>query len=356
LPPAELHVAQFIPNLIGRDAVGNHTLMTARVLADAGIPNRIYIAAGERLPEVETRDFRSFVPADRTVLLYQASTGASEMVSMLIERREPLALSYHNITPSHFFTPYDPTAAKQLDLAAAELRLLAGRVEVAMAASEFNAAELRGLGVKDVRVIPPFSSHLAGEAGLPRRTTTAERGDSELLFVGRVVPSKGIERLLSVMALLRVEAPHVWLSIVGGRGPWTYMRELDRICRKLRLDNVRFLGSLDDADLGDRYRRATAFITLSRHEGFCLPVVEAMARELPVIALDAGATGETLGGAGVLLHSDDPLMVAGVVLEVLRNPALRESLARLGVERARAIESFPRADAIVDAVRVASAT
>src|SRR5438105_1977895 len=124
--------------------------MTARVLADAGIPNRIYIAAGERLPGVETRDFRSFVPADRTLLLYQASTGASEMVSMLIERREPLTLSYHNITPSHFFAPYDPTAAKQLDLAAAELRLLAGRVDVAMAASEFNAAELRGLGVKDV--------------------------------------------------------------------------------------------------------------------------------------------------------------------------------------------------------------
>lgn len=358
MPPGSdrLHVAQFIPNLIRRDAVGNHTVMTSRVLSEAGISNRIYRAAGDQLPGIDVADYRKFEPAGPTLLLYQASTGASEMVSMLVERREPLTLSYHNITPARFFVPYDPTAAKELDLAAAELRLLAGRTRVAMAASKFNAEELLELGIEDVRVVPPFSSHLFEQTRSTATRSLEDGGGAELLFVGRVVPSKGIESLLAVMALIRLEQPAVRLSIVGGPGPWTYMRELDRICRRLRLDNVRFLGSLDDEALAERYRHATAFITLSRHEGFCIPLVEAMASSLPVVALDAGATGETLGGAGVLLHTDDAATVAEVVLEVVRNSALRATLGRLGVERARAIESFPRAQAIIDAVRAASSS
>src|SRR5207237_6902141 len=116
-----------------------------------------------------------------------------------------------------------------------------------------------------------------------------------------------------------------------------------------------FTGPVSDAALAAHYRHADAFVCLSEHEGFGVPLVEAMRAELPIVAYDAGAVGETLGGTGVLLRTVDPRAVAEVVARVAGDAALRPELTRRQLLRAAELESFPRDEAIVRALQSAEA-
>jgi glycosyltransferase involved in cell wall biosynthesis len=292
--------------------------------------------------------------SDRRVLLYQAASVSGGIVDFLIERREPKVISYHNLTPARYYQPYEPATAAGLEHASRELQRLAQRVRVAMAASEFNAADLRAMGVEDVCVVPPYlgpglhaSPDVAALAALE-----AGRTGIELLFVGRIVPNKAHQHLVRMMAAMRAAIdPGARLHVVGPPGPETYRRVLVGLVERLVPGGVIFSGAVSDAELAAHYRHADAFVCLSEHEGFGVPLVEAMRAELPIVAYDAGAVGETLGGAGVLLRTVDPRTVAEVVARVAGDEVLRAELTRRQLGRAAELESFPRDEAIVRTLR-----
>ena len=82
-------------------------------------------------------------------------------------------------------------------------------------------------------------------------------------------------------------------------------------------DSVAFLGSVSDAALDSEYASADAFVCMSRHEGFCVPIIEAMEAGLPVVARRAGAVSETLGQGGVLLDDPTPSDMAEAIIALL---------------------------------------
>jgi glycosyltransferase involved in cell wall biosynthesis len=125
------------------------------------------------------------------------------------------------------------------------------------------------------------------------------------------------------------------------RGYERYFDRLREMVRDLRLEEVVFTGQVDQDDLVAFYSLADLFLCLSDHEGFCVPLVEAMHFGVPVVAFDAGAVRETLGGGGVLLRSKEPALVAELVERVLRDDALRAAVLSA---QARAIEKFRRTD------------
>lgn len=354
-----IDVHQFAPALFPRDAVGNHSLATRLALRRGGMGGRTW--AEHRDPRLALAihrwdRYRGSSRAAGMVLLYQASTGSEGMADGLLRMAAPLVLYYHNITPAEFFGPYDGVAAGSMRRGKRELRALAARAVLALTPTEYSATELRELGVRDVRIVPPYYNP---DVGVPNPAYLRELDGSkrgvDVLFVGRLAPHKGQLQLIRVAAILRAGLGRpVRLFLVGGEGPHTYMRAIARLIDRLGMQrSVVMTGSVSQGRLAAHYRSADVFVCLSEHEGFGIPMLEAMRSGLPVIANDAAAIGETLGGAGILVGGADPTLTAEAISRVLCDGRLREQLVRGQRRRAAALESFDRDGALLRGIHEA---
>jgi L-malate glycosyltransferase len=155
------------------------------------------------------------------------------------------------------------------------------------------------------------------------------------LFVGRVAPNKAQHDVVKAFAWYRrVFDAEASLTLVGGVSAGSYWSALERFVDGLGLSGVvRLAGSVSDAELEGLYRSADVFVCLSEHEGFCVPLLEAMAHGVPVVAFGAAAVPETLGDAGLVLASKRPGLVAEAVGRVMRDGGLRARLVGAGRRR-----------------------
>jgi glycosyltransferase involved in cell wall biosynthesis len=351
-------VEQFLPTFDARDAVGNHTRATHEVLRGARCGGGIWaehvnpdlLADAARYQGYDRRA-RSDRRA-RRLLHYQASIGTEGLVDFLLRRREPLSLYYHNMTPASFLDAYDAVVAGLLRRGREELLRIAPRARVALAASRFNAAELREAGAEHVQVMPPYSGPALTAEPDPEHLARLREGrrDLDLLFVGRLAPHKGHRHLIRALAAMRGGGGGLdaRLFLVGAAGPAPYMTSLTRLIERLGLQrSVIVTGSVPEPVLAAHYRAADIYLCLSEHEGFGLPLLDAMRAEIPVVAYDAAAVGETLGGAGVLIRTLDPMAVAEVVAWAHRSEDLREELCAGQRRRAHELDTFPRADVLL---------
>ncbi|MBO0728172.1 MAG: glycosyltransferase [Acidimicrobiaceae bacterium] len=358
-----LDVHQFVPVLLLLDAVGNHTLRTHQALQEAGIPSSIWSAMidpGLRRSAAPVGDFQAEPRRTGTsrVLVYQAASESNGIVDLLLKNREPKVISYHNFTPAEYFDGLDDRVAASLRRGVLEVRRLAEQVRVAIAASDFNATELRGMGIEDVEVIPPYLG--PGLQAEPDPTTLEwlrrTRQGIDLLFVGRVVPHKGHPHLIRVLAALRAAVdPKARLFLVGPPGPRKYMRSLRALAELVVGSGVYLVGGVTDAQLAAYYKHADVFVSMSEHEGFGIPLVEAMRAEIPIVAYDSSAVAETLGGAGITVRTTDPAIVAEVVAKVVRDEKLCQELRHRQLKRAAEVESCPRGQRIIEVLQRASA-
>ncbi len=357
----EIHIDQFVPVLLPNDAVGNHTLETQRALLEAGLDCSIWAISVHHELAGRGRPYGEFnraspAPNGRRVLLYQAASVAGKMVDYLLARPEPKSISYHNLTPPEFYEPFAPSVAAGLREAQAELRRLLRHVKVATAASEFNAADLRGQGVPDVRVIPPFigfGPRCAPDREHLQRLLAAKKG-LDLLFVGRLVPNKTHQHLIRLVSALRAACdPTTVLYLVGPDGPDQYVRSLRTMAERLVPGGVVFTGSVTDGELQAHYEAADVFVCMSEHEGFGVPLVEAMRARLPIVAYDRGAVAETLAGSGIVLGTPEPRWAAEVVARVAQDENLRAQIIDRQLARAHELEQFPRDRKIVQAALAA---
>lgn len=358
MAPPRVEVHQFLPIALPRDAVTNHTLAMQRVLKRAGLGGQTWAEhVDPRLAHAIRRhnDRRAIRPKGAPmILLYQASTGSEGMAEWLAQQDEPLAIYYHGITPAELFRPYDGLAAAKLWRGREEMGLLARRTRLAFAASPYSATELRELGVRDVRILPPYGPRDAGapDTAYVRELRNSKRG-LDVLFVGKLVPNNGQLDLIRMLGVLCASFGRpVRLFLVGGMGPHVYIATLQRLVERLGLDGaVFFIDSLDQDKLAAHYLTADVFVCLSEHDGYCIPVLEAMRAGLPVVARDAGATAEIMDGTGVLLDTADPFVTAEVVTRVVTNQGLRSEIVRRGRERAAALDSLDRDGVLLLAVR-----
>jgi glycosyltransferase involved in cell wall biosynthesis len=332
-------VHQFLPVFAAGDAIGSHVLRIQQVLREAGYDSEIF--ADDIHPPVRhlARHYREFAfPVDGAPvwLLYHLSTG-SPMAAWLGEAGVPIAVDYHNITPAEYFGRWMPEAGMAARAARAEMRMLAPHSRFALAHSTYSAEELTGDGYRDASVVPvlvDFSEYdaPADAAARARLGRLAERGGARWLCVGRLVPNKGQHDLIAAFAVYRkLFDGQARLAVVGD---WTlprYVGALDRLAAELGVaEAVEFPNLLTFPQLLAEYRAADVYVSLSRHEGFCVPVLEAMHFGVPVVALASTAVPETVGDGALLLDSQDPVVVACAVHRVLTDTPLRESLVTAG--------------------------
>ena len=183
---------------------------------------------------------------------------------------------------------------------------LAGVATVNMADSSFNAGELTAVGYSDVSVLPLILDLDSLRSELDQRTLKRfSDGRTTFLFVGRCVPNKAIEDLISAFAVYHkcINRNSRLIHVGSFAGSEQYYYPLLAQARELGIDAIHFAGSVPQPQLNSFYQCADLFLCMSRHEGFCVPLLEAMTHDLPILAYAAGAVPETLDGAGVLFHT-----------------------------------------------------
>jgi len=332
-------IHQLVAGFANGDAISNEARVLRRIFRGWGCASDIFCETRRILPELraDARDLGALAPAlrpDDAVLLHLSiGSPANELFRALRCRK---ALLYHNITPPEYFRGVQEHIAHQLALGRAQARALAGAAEVNLADSAFNAAELAAFGYRDVAVLPLVLDFAALRAA-PSRALLHRLDDGlvNVLFVGRGAPNKGLDDLLAAFYYFQhYVAPASRLVHVGSyTGLETYAGLLRTRCSRLGLANVELLGAQPQPALNACYRRAHVFLSMSEHEGFCIPLLEAMFHDVPVAAYAAGAVPETLAGAGALFREKRFDLVAELLGRLARDPALRAAV--LAGQRAR---------------------
>lgn len=327
-------VASFVPN----DAVTEAARRFRDILEPVGGSSQVIAEGISRQLAAEAIDFRSLGGGNAgDVIVYHVSTD-SALAGWLAERPEKIVVYYHNLTPSEFLEPFDPVAARRLERARAEAASLSSLAWRSAAASHYSLADLNSWGYDSPRVVPyPVAGKAVKCDRRLSRRLSREGGGFDVLFVGRLTPNKCQHDLLRAFAALRAKVPEARLFLVGGTHLPLYELYLRRLALELGVEEAVFVGSVSPAALAAYYETASVFCSLSRHEGFGVPLVEAMAAGVPVVALDAAAVGETVGDGGVLVPSAAPSLVAAILERVCTDRELRLELAEAGTQRARSL-------------------
>ena len=335
-------VDQVIPSLASRDAIGHHSLLLRDLLREMGAQSEIFYrsASADVLGEGRPLSALDSVPRQGRALLYQLSIG-SPAASVFAGRPEPKFVDYHNMSPFELIGPWEPLVGEELRLGRRQIDELAPVVSGALAVSAFNKAELDGAGYHATRVSPLlFDAAITSEEPDPdvlrRLAEDRAHGGADLLFVGKVAPHKAQHDLVKALVALRaLYDPRARLRLVGGTVGTRYPAAVRRFAEELGVAGaVDFAGSVTPAALAAYYRSCDVFVCLSDHEGFGVPLVEAMAHEVPVIAYAAAAVPETVGGGGLVLPDKAPVTVATAVHRVCTDDALRRALSAAALARA----------------------
>ncbi len=323
-------VHQVLATLGYGDAIGHEVLGIQRVLRAAGYRSDIFVETADHRLEHLTRDYRQLVDdsSPDNLLLHHFSLGskASRTAFALPDR---MALIYHNITPPEYFVGINRKLAAQCFRGRRELGAYRRRCDLAMGDSEFNRQDLEALGFQKTAVLPvvPDFSHL----DRPANRFVADQFDdtwTNILFVGRVISNKKIEDLIRFFhAYHTVYNPRSRLIVVGTHtGFERYFAGLTELAAALGLTHVHFTGQVSDAELVAYYEVADLFLCASEHEGFCVPLVEAFYKQVPVLAYAATAVPSTMDGAGVLYDDKDPRRVAALMDAIVSDGRVQDAI------------------------------
>ncbi len=325
-----MRIVQILESFAWGDAIGNHVQALDNLFARAGLEHAVFANAIDPRLKTRARHVSLYDAKPSDLILYHLSTG-SDLNFSVATYPGKLVINYHNITPAHFFEGYNERAAASCASGREGLRYLAKYAQHAIAVSDYNAHELEEARYRcPVDVVPilldmrhlgssyPMGNHGRGFVdGLPTR----------VLFVGRIAPNKRIERVIEDFTYIKRIDPRAKLTLVGNAGGMeSYLLKLRKYVRKLRLADVEFQGHVSLDVMVNHFRMADVFLCESAHEGFCVPLVEAMHFGLPIVAQDCSAVGDTLGEGGLLLTRDDPREAARAVDLVLRSTELRERI------------------------------
>lgn len=338
LAPGAARPVQLISDLVFGDAAANEALTLHRMFERWGLRPALYAARIDAHHAAVAQPLTAYRPApgDLVLLHYTAWTPAAEAA---LAGGWPLVLIYHNVTPPAYFEGLDRAALAATAAGRARLPELRQQTVLALAKSAFSRDDLHAAGFAAAEVLP-YAVDLGRLAVAPDQAMLArwQDGATNLLVVGRVVPHKRIEDAIKLLAHYRGSDPSARLLVVGAHdelGP--YCRWLRGLARRLGVaEAVHLLGQVPQPALVACYRASAVLLCMSAHEGFGVPLIEAMHLGVPVVAYAAGAVPETLGDAGVLVQRKDYPVLTALLALITRPGPLRDRLVARG--RARAAE------------------
>lgn len=333
-------IHQFVAGFAPGDAISNEARNFQAIFKSWGSPTN-YIFAERRFVALELQDqvkdiFEDVAlvkPNDIALLHLSIGCNTNQVFKSLPCKK---VILYHNITPADFFRGYNEHTASALAKGRREAADLAKCCDVALACSKYNAEDLAAWGYPSATVLPlVLDLDVFKHRPVSKVFRTVRDGKTNILFVGRCAPNKRIEDLLNAFYFYQHYVnPNSRLIHVGNydmADPYHVLLLARTVA--LRLKNVMFTGAVNQPNLNAYFQSADVFLCMSEHEGFCVPIIEAMANHIPVLAYAAGAVPETMDGAGVLFHQKDFALIAETIDQLAKNTALRKAVLKAQEQR-----------------------
>lgn len=336
---SSMNIIQIMPTVSFGDAVSNDARAINGVISEMGYETGIYaenidgrisefcIHGIDELPDTKKDD----------IIIFNHSTG-TDLCDKIKKINGHKMMIYHNITPPEFFEGYSPAATNLTEYGYKCTKDLANTIEYVMAVSQYNANDLKKMGYNCPMAVRPILIPFSDYEKQPDQKIIdkySNDGYVNIVFVGRIVPNKKQEDVIASFAYYnKYINQKSRLIIVGSdNGMEIYSRRLKKYADALLLEDVIFTGHISFAAIIAWYRLADVFLCMSEHEGFCVPLVEAMYFNTPIIAYNSSAIGETLGGSGLLLDKKDPAETAMLIDRLANDDTFRKEVIKGQAER-----------------------
>ncbi len=327
-----MDIHQFATSLTYGDAISNEMLEIRKILREKGHNSDIFVRFFDPRMAAEGRDYREYPgfshPDNVVIFHFSIGSPVSKMFFRIPDRKIML---YHNITPYSFFIDTHRILTRECYKGRLELQLFKDKVDLALGDSEYNRKELEASGYSRTGVLPLLIDFdKFRQPPDPVFSRIMDNGKTTLLFVGRVIPNKGFEDVIKTFYFYKKYFnPRSQLNLVGDyRGMERYFSSLMELTGRLKLADVHFTGHVEFPELVSCFKAADVYLSMSEHEGFGVPLLEAFFREVPVIAYNAGAVAETMNGGGILLQRKDFFRTAGLVDRIVKDRGFRKKIQK----------------------------
>lgn len=341
-PQGKQRIIQIVASLNFGDAVGNDVRAIARALNEAGYATGIFTLAIHPKIKDEGVYLINMLPElnENDLIIYHYAT-ADELADIIKEAPCKVVLRYHNITPPAFFHGYNEGAEKVTREGLDEIADLKDAIDYGMVVSDFNKKDLIDMGYQCPIAVAPILIPFKDYEQEPDKdvVTRYSDGKTNIVFVGRIVPNKKFEDVIACFAAYKEKYdPTARLFLVGNyQETDLYYQYLQDVIKKCGVEDVIFPGHIAFNAILAYYRIADLFLCMSEHEGFCVPLVEAMFFGTPIVAYASTAIPGTLGGSGVLVETKEPEVVAEKMHQVITDQAYREEIIE---KQKRRLEDF----------------
>ncbi len=337
-------IHQIAPGFSSGDAIGNQMAKMRTIFRAWGYDSQVYAPVRDLRLDDPGLDPAEYISHPQNVLIYHYSTYTP--LSAWVNSLPDFVICYsHNVTPPEFFMPYDADFAARLALGRQDIAQFKDR-PCAWAASEYNRADMLAAGFRHVDIMPLFlhfeDLQVAGQSAEAQKIVNMYAdGWVNWLFVGRLVPNKRQDDIMRAFAYYhRCINAHSRLFLVGSDGNLpAYRADLEWLAERIAPEHIYLPGAVSLEALAGYYRAASVFVSMSEHEGFGIPLIEAMIFDLPVVAFKAAAIPDTLGQAGILINRKEYAVIAELVDLLMRDTSLRQQI--IAQQRVRVEELSP---------------
>lgn len=326
-------IIQLVSSLNFGDAVGNDALAIKHMLEGAGYATAIFtFAVHPKIKEenVYNIDLLPELTEDDIIIYHYASEDGFQ--KLIEETAAKVVLRYHNVTPPEFFHGYDEKAETITRKGLAQIKSMRDAIDYGMVDSEQNKKDLEQMGyecpISVVSILIPFKDY-EQQPDLDVVNGYSD-GNTNIVFVGRIVPNKKFEDVIACFAAYKKKYdPAARLFLVGNyQETDAYYQHLQEYIKECGVENVIFPGHIAFRTILAYYKIADLFLCMSEHEGFCVPLVEAMFFETPIVAYASTAIPGTLGGSGVLVESKEPERVAEKIHQVIEDEQYKNEIVK----------------------------
>jgi len=333
-----MQIHQILPTLSPADAIGNEVRLMQKLFQEWGYTSSIF--AEHWHPDTPALNYKHYKKYSQkeNILIYHYAIG-SDITEFFKNTADHKILIYHNLTPAEYFKGVNEELYNFLIKGRDSLPSLVPFVELAIGDSEYNRQELESMGFSRTAVLPiliDFDTYHRFNASIVDKYSDDY---VNLLFVGRISPNKKQEDILKIFYYYKSINPKSRLFLIGGyKGCERYIDQLHTIIKKLHLSDVVLTGSVPFTDLISYYKIADIFLCMSEHEGFCVPLVESMFFDIPIIAYNSTAVPHTLGNSGILVREKKYDEIAELIHVIAEDNTLKKRIIEGEKERLKTFE------------------
>lgn len=335
-----MRIVQFSAGFNEGDAISNLMLFLKEKINGKGINCDLYSQNIGHTSGKICKKFSSYSPSKKDIVIYHHSIHSKvfEFIKNISEYKAKV-LIYHNVTPYEYISNYDLNLTYYLKKGREELDEMKSCFDLNFAVSQYNRNELQNLGFRDVKILP-IKLDLKNFQFFEK----VKSDNFRIIFVGRIAPNKKQCDLIKLAYFLKKNRFPFILTLAGKVAPEliSYKLELDNLVKYFQLENnIEFREYSDQSTLANLYSNSDLFVCMSEHEGFCVPLMEAMYYKIPILAYKAGAVPETLGSGGILFSEKKFDLLAEMIIKIKNDEKLRQKLVQSGVGRFQELNELP---------------